>query len=134
VARGAYVLAGGETAPEVILIASGSEVAICVEAYERLAGEGVRARVVSMPSWNLFEAQDAVYRETVLPSATLARVAVEAASPIGWDRYAGASGEVIAMRSFGASAPIKDLLPHFGFTAEHVYHAARNQLERAAAI
>jgi transketolase len=128
--RGAYVLAdapGG--APEVILIATGSEVSLCVAAYEKLSAEGIAARVVSMPSWELFEAQDDSYRASVLPPEVTARVAVEAAAPLGWDRYAGAAGEIIAMRGFGASAPIKDLLPHFGFTAEHVLEAARAQID-----
>jgi transketolase len=134
VARGAYTLAGGEHAPQVILLSSGAEVGLCVDAYERLTRDGVRARVVSMPCWSLFEAQNPIYRETVIPSAVTARVTIEAASPLGWDRYAGASGEIIAMRSFGASAPIKDVMSHFGFTADHVYRAARTQLDRAAAI
>jgi transketolase len=127
-ARGAYVLVDVAD-PEVILIASGSEVSLCVEAQARLAQEGVRARVVSMPSWELFEAQTPDYREQVLPSAVTARVAVEAGSPQGWDRYVGPAGEVIAMHSFGASAPMKDLMPRFGFTADHVCDAARAQLE-----
>jgi len=130
-ARGAYVLgdsSGGE--PQVILMGTGSEVHLCVEAQEVLAKEGVRSRVVSMPSWELFEQQDAAYRESVLPEACRARVAVEAGSPLGWDRYAGSGGAVIAMRSFGASAPLKALLPHFGFTTEAVVAAARAQLAR----
>lgn len=132
VARGAYVLAdAGGGHPEVILMATGGELHLCVEAYERLAAEGVRARLVSMPSWDLFEAQDGAYREQVLPRVVVARVAVEAASPMGWDRYAGPTGEIIAMRSFGASAPIADLMPRFGLTAEHVYQAAMAQLAGA---
>ncbi|MDR3511793.1 MAG: transketolase [Caulobacteraceae bacterium] len=134
VARGAYVLAdapGG--APEVILMASGAEVSLCVAAQQALAAEGVRARVVSMPSFELFEAQDAAYRETVLPSAVIARVAVEAAAPLGWDRYAGPEGEVIAMHGFGASAPIGPLMQRFGFTAGHVCEAARARLAAARA-
>jgi transketolase len=128
-ARGAYVLAdGGAGAPEVILMATGSEVSLCVEAYERLIAEGVRARVVSMPSWELFEAQDEAYRRAVLPPAVAARVAVEEAAALGWDRYAGPSGEVLAMRCFGASAPIKAVQARFGFTAHHVLDAARRQL------
>jgi transketolase len=134
-ARGAYVLADpeGGGAPEVILLATGSEVSLCVDAYERLSQEGVRARVVSMPSWELFEAQGPAYREQVLPSAVGARVAVEAASPLGWDRYAGPAGEIIAMRSFGASAPAEALMPRFGFTAEHVYQAAKAQIRASPA-
>lgn len=130
-ARGAYVLgdsSGG--APQVILMGTGSEVHLCVEAQEVLAKEGVRSRVVSMPSWELFEQQDAAYRESVLPESCRARVAVEAGSPLGWDRYAGSGGAIIAMRSFGASAPLKALLPHFGFTTEAVVAAARAQLAR----
>jgi len=131
-ARGAYVLgdaAGGE--PQVILIASGSEVSLCIAAQAQLAEEGVRARVVSMPSFELFEAQAVEYRQAVLPSAITARVAVEAASPLGWDRYAGPDGAIIAMRGFGASAPIADVMPHFGFTADHVRQAALAQLNKA---
>jgi transketolase len=133
VARGAYVLADSRKAgaPEVILMATGSEVPLCVEAYEELAAEGVGARVVSMPSWDLFEAQDEDYRRSVLPPEVTARVAVEAAAGLGWDRYAGAGGEVIAMRGFGASAPIQALQRRFGFTAEHVLAAARRQLAGA---
>jgi transketolase len=128
-ARGGYVLAdaeGGE--PQVILMASGSEVGLCVAAQDQLREAGVRARVVSMASFELFEAQDADYRMSVLPPKIAARVAVEAGSPLGWDRYAGPTGEIIAMRSFGSSAPGKDVMAHFGFTAEHVVKAARAQL------
>jgi transketolase len=131
-ARGAYVLADCEGTPDVVLIGTGSEVSLCVEAHERLKREGVKARIVSMPSWDLFEAQPQAYRETVLPPEVTARVAVEAGSPLGWDRYVGATGEIIAMRSFGASAPIEELMPKFGFTAEHVYRAAKRQLEPTA--
>jgi len=132
VARGAYVLAGDpDGVPEVILMATGSEVSLCVEAYEKLAAEGVAARVVSMPSWDLFERQDEAYLRSVLPPGVAARVAVEEAAPLGWDRYAGSMGEIIAMRRFGASAPIKDLSVKFGFTADHVYQAARRQLANA---
>jgi transketolase len=131
-ARGAYVLAGDpQPRPQVILIATGSEVALCVEAYERLTADGVNARVVSMPCWELFEAQERDYRESVLPPDVAARVAVEEASPLGWDRYAGPSGEIIAMRSFGASAPIGPVQKHFGFTTQHVVEAARRQLDAA---
>jgi transketolase len=129
VAKGGYVLAGDPDAtPEVILIATGSEVHLCVEAHEKLLAEGVASRVVSLPCWELFEAQDEAWRHSVLPPAVTARVTVEAASPLGWDRYAGAAGEIIAMRGFGASAPIKDLMKKFGFTADAVYAAARRQL------
>ncbi|MBV8684104.1 MAG: transketolase [Caulobacteraceae bacterium] len=130
VARGAYVLAGdpGET-PQVILMATGSEVTLAVEAFERLTKEGVKARVVSMPSWDLFEEQDKGYRDAVLPPSVTARVAVEAAASLGWDRYTGHVGEIIAMHSFGASAPIGPVMKRFGFTADHVYEAARRQIE-----
>lgn len=131
VARGAYVLAdaeGGE--PEVILMATGSEVQLCVGAYEALKAEGVRSRVVSMPSWELFEKQDAAYRNEVLPPHITARVSVEQASTIGWDRYVGLSGAKIGMHTFGASAPLKALLTQFGFTPERVLAAARAQAGR----
>jgi transketolase len=129
VARGAYVLAGAEDGrPEVLLMASGSEVSICLQAYEQLKTEGIRARVVSMPSWELFELQDRSYRDGVLPPDVRARVAVEQACGLGWERYAGYDGAIIAMRSFGASAPIKDLLLKFGFTSDRIVAAAREQL------
>jgi transketolase len=130
-ARGAYVLADAVAGrPAVILIGSGSEVALCVAAYERLAGEGIAARVVSMPSWELFEQQDDAYRHAVLPPGVTRRVAVEQASTLGWERYVGLSGRIIGMKTFGASAPLKDLLVKFGFTGEHVYTAAKEQLAR----
>ena len=111
VARGAYILAdapGGN--PEVILIGTGSEVALCLEAFEQLKKEGVRARVVSMPSWELFDDQDRGYRETVLPPHVKARVSVEEASDFGWSKYTGSDGHNICIESFGASAPLKQLL------------------------
>ncbi|GAA0267764.1 Transketolase [Methylorubrum aminovorans] len=129
-AKGAYVLADCDGAPDVILIGTGSEVQLCVGAYETLKGEGVKARVVSMPSWDLFERQDEAYRNSVLPPDVLARVAVEQGSVIGWDRYAGSSGAIVGMHTFGASAPIKDLLGKFGFTAEKVIEAARAQVAK----
>jgi transketolase len=125
-ARGAYVMAdadGGK--PQVILIASGSEVSLCIDAYEKLKQEGIRARVVSMPSWGIFEHQDQSYREQVLPPDVTARVAVEQASTFGWAQYVGTKGRVIGMRTFGVSAPLKDLLRRFGFTADAVAQAAR---------
>jgi len=131
VARGAYVLCdapGG--APEVLLIATGSEVSLCVAAFERLAVEGVRARVISMPSWELFEQQDDEYRAGVLPPDVLARVAVEQASTFGWERYVGTGGAIIGMRTFGASAPLKELQKKFGFTPDHLVATARQQVER----
>ena len=130
VAKGGYVLAGGDATPEVILIGSGSEVQLCIQAYESLKAEGVAARVVSMPSWDLFERQDEAYRESVLPPAVLARVAVEQGSVIGWDRYAGSAGTIIGMHTFGSSAPIKDLQAKFGFTPEKVLLAARDQIAK----
>jgi transketolase len=131
VARGAYVLAdAGKGKPAVILIGTGSEVALCLDAYEVLERDGIASRVVSMPSWELFEKQDRAYRESVLPSKVTARVTVEAGSVIGWDRYAGVSGAMIGMHGFGASAPIKDLLQKFGFTREAVLAAARDQIAK----
>jgi transketolase len=129
VAKGAYVLAdsdGGE--PQVILMASGAEVGLCVAAAKTLEADGVRVRLVSMPSWDLFEAQPPAYRREILPPAITARVAVEAASPLGWDRYVGATGEVLAMHGFGASGSGGDVMTHFGFTAERIVAAARRQL------
>ncbi len=129
-AKGAYVLADTEGgAPQAILMASGSEVGLIVAAATILDAEGVRVRLVSMPSWDLFEAQSAAYRRQVLPPEITARVAVEAASPLGWDRYVGPSGEIVAMHGFGASAPGGDLMKHFGFTPERVAAAARRQLK-----
>jgi len=129
--RGAYVLAdAGNGQPDVILIGTGSEVALCVDVYEKLRGEGVAARVVSMPSWELFEQQDDAYRAAVLPPDVTRRVAVEQASTLGWERYTGLRGAVIGMRTFGASAPLKQLLVKFGFTGDNVYAAAKQQLAR----
>jgi transketolase len=130
-ARGAYIMADAANgAPQVILIASGSEVQLCIEARERLAQKGIAARVVSMPSWELFERQDEQYRNAVLPPHIEARVAVEMGSVIGWDRYAGCRGAIIGMHSFGASAPIKDLLQKFGFVADKVVAAAESQIAK----
>ncbi len=134
VARGAYVLADAvDGLPDVLLLASGSEVALCIAAFEQLKREGVKARVVSMPSWDLFERQDEGYREQVMPESVQARVSVEAASALGWDRYTGRHGEIIAMRSFGLSAPGKVVEAHFGFDVAHVLAAARRQLVRHGA-
>ncbi|WP_311275479.1 transketolase [Methylobacterium sp. WCS2018Hpa-22] len=130
VAKGGYVLADCDGTPEVILIGTGSEVQLCVSAYEALTAEGIKARVVSMPSWDLFERQDEAYRNTVLTPEVLARVAVEQGSVIGWDRYAGSAGAIIGMHTFGSSAPIKDLQTKFGFTPEKVLQAARDQIAR----
>ncbi|GBQ15501.1 transketolase [Swaminathania salitolerans] len=130
VAKGAYVLASCEGKPDVILMASGSEVSLVVDAYEKLTAEGIKARVVSFPSFDLFEEQDQAYRDSVLPPDVKGRVAVEQAAAFGWDRYTGIGGAIIAMNSFGASAPLKGLLTKFGFTPEKVYEAARKQAER----
>ncbi|KMO10366.1 transketolase [Methylobacterium indicum] len=130
-AKGAYVLAGADEAkPDVILIGTGSEVQLCLGAYETLKAEGVKARVVSMPSWDLFEQQDEAYRNSVLPPEVTARVAVEQGSVIGWDRYTGSTGTILGMHTFGSSAPIKDLQTKFGFTPEKVLEAARAQLAK----
>jgi transketolase len=129
VARGAYILADApDQRPSVILIGTGSEVSLCVGAYEALKAEGIGARVVSMPSWELFEQQAEAYRRAVLPPEITARVTVEQAVTLGWDRYAGPSGTMIGMHGFGASAPLKDLLSKFGFTPEKVLDAARRQI------
>lgn len=128
--RGAYIMAdapGGN--PQVILMASGSEVQLCIEAYERLTTEGIPARVVSMPSWEIFEHQDSDYKESVLPANVSARVSVEQASTFGWERYTGLKGKKIGMKTFGASAPLKELQKKFGFTADHVVAAAKEALK-----
>jgi transketolase len=129
VAHGAYVLADapGEN-PELILIASGSEVSLAVEAYERLLKDGIRARVVSMPSWDIFEHQTREYRDSVLPPNVKARIAVEQASTFGWERYVGERGRVIGMHTFGASAPLKELQKKFGFEPDQVVAAANEVL------
>jgi transketolase len=130
-ARGAYILADTPGAdPAVILIGTGSEVALCLQAYEQLAKEGVRARVVSMPSWELFDDQDENYRESVLPSEVKARVSVEQASDFGWSKYTGRRGHNIGIETFGASAPLKQLLKKFGFNVETVVAAAKSQVAR----
>jgi len=131
VARGAYVLADAPHGkPKILLIGTGSEVSLCVKVYEELNGEGVAARVVSMPSWELFEQQDQGYRDAVLPPDVTARVAVEQGSVLGWDHYVGMSGAKIGMHTFGSSAPLKDLQTKFGFTPEKVMEAAKAQLAR----
>ncbi len=130
VANGAYVLADADDRkPEVVLMASGSEVSLCVDAYERLKTEGIKARVVSMPSWELFERQSQEYRDSVVPPDVRARVSVEQASTLGWERYVGLTGQSIGMRTFGASAPLKELQKKFGFTPENVVAAAKAQLK-----
>jgi transketolase len=130
-AKGAYVLAdapGGT--PEVVLLATGSEVSLCTAAHEQLAGEGIKSRVVSMPSWELFDRQDKAYKDSVLPPSVTARVSVEQGSTLGWERYVGSAGRAIGMRTFGASAPLKDLQKKFGFAPESVVAAAKEQLSR----
>lgn len=130
-AKGAYVLAdapGGK--PDVLLLATGSEVSLCVEAYEKLKGEGINARVVSMPSWELFEHQTQAYKDSVLPPQVTARVSVEQASTFGWARYVGLTGHTIGMKSFGASAPLKELVKKFGFTLDNVVAAAKEQARK----
>ena len=132
-AKGAYVLAdapGGK--PDVLLLATGSEVSLCVEAYEKLKGEGINARVVSLPSWELFEHQTQDYKDSVLPPSVTARVSVEQASTFGWARYVGLTGQSIGMQTFGASAPLKELQKKFGFTLDRVVAAAKDQLRRRA--
>jgi len=132
-AKGAYVLADPkDAAPEVLLLATGSEVYLCAAAHEQLAQEGIRSRVVSMPSWEIFESQPKEYRDAVLPPAITARVSVEQASTFGWERYVGTTGRMIGMKTFGASAPIKDLQKKFGFDPGNVVAAAKEQLARKA--
>jgi len=131
VAKGGYVLAdadGGK--PEVILLGTGTELQHCVAAYEKLKAEGIKARVVSMPCWEIFDQQDAAYKESVLPAAVTARVSIEMGATLGWDRYVGPKGKMIGMHSFGASAPLKDLLPKFGFIPDNVVAAAKQLLGR----
>ena len=132
VAKGAYVLAdarGGK--PEVILIASGSEVSLAVQAHEALVTDGIRSRVVSMPSWDIFDLQPREYRHTVLPPEVKARVAIEQGSTLGWERYVGDAGQIIGMKTFGASAPLKELQRHFGFEPERVVLTAKELLGRS---
>ncbi|HLX72816.1 MAG TPA: transketolase C-terminal domain-containing protein, partial [Verrucomicrobiae bacterium] len=129
VSRGAYVLAdaaGGN--PEIILIATGSELSLAVESHEQLSREGIRSRVVSMPSWDIFEHQTAEYRASVLPPQVKARLAIEQGSTLGWDRYVGDQGDVIGMKTFGASAPLKELQKKFGFDPENVVKCAKKLL------
>ena len=132
VRKGAYVLADAKDgSPDVLLLASGSEVALCMDAYDQLSSEGVRARVISMASWELFERQDQGYRDSVIPPDVSARVAVEQASTMGWDRYVGTAGSIIGMETFGTSAPLKDVQRKYGFTPDRVIAVAREQLEAA---
>ncbi|WP_428313280.1 transketolase [Hydrocarboniphaga sp.] len=129
--RGGYVLADAEDGkPDVILIGTGSEVSLCIEAHEKLKASGIKSRVVSLPSWEIYEQQDAAYRESVLPAAVTGRVAVEQAGPLGWDRYVGNSGAKLVMNSFGASAPIGKLQAKFGFTVDNLVKLATEQASR----
>jgi transketolase len=131
-AKGAYILADAPNGkPDILLLATGSEVALCVQAYEQLGREGIKARVVSMPCWRLFEDQDRTYRDSVLPPTVKARLSVEEASTFGWERYVGEQGQSLGMHFFGASAPLKSLQKKFGFTPEHIVEAAKDQLRQA---
>lgn len=128
-AKGAYVLADAEDGqPEVLLLATGSEVSLCIAAYEQLKKEGIKARVVSLPSWELFDRQDQAYKDSILPPRVIARVAVEQASTMGWRRYTGLRGHIIGMRTFGASAPLKELQHKYGFMSERIVDAAKEQI------
>jgi transketolase len=130
VARGAYIMADvSDAAPEIILIASGSEVTLAIDAHETLSAEGVRSRVVSMPSWDIFEDQPQSYRDAVLPPTVTARIAIEQGSVLGWDRYVGPAGKVVGMKTFGASAPLKELQRKFGFEPERIIGLAREMLQ-----
>jgi transketolase len=131
VARGGYVLAAAPgPKPDVILMATGSEVSPCLDAQVLLQAAGIAARVVSLPSWELFDEQDESYRDEVLPATVPARVSVEAGSTRGWERYVGSQGAMIGMREFGASAPAKDLMKTFGFTPDHIASVARAQVAK----
>jgi len=127
-AQGGYVLADGNGKPEVILIATGSEVHLAIEAHEMLLVEGINSRVVSLPSWYLFDRQDKEYRDSVLPPDITNRVAIEQASTMGWERYIGETGTMIGMTTFGASGPFKDLAKYFGFTPDDIVDAAKAQI------
>ncbi len=132
VAKGAYILADAEDGkPQVILIGTGSEVSLCVSAYEQLKTEGIKARVVSMPSWEIFEHQSKEYRKQVLPPEVKARVSVEQASTFGWSQYVGPTGKMIGMHTFGASAPLKELQKKFGFNPDKVVEAAREAIKNS---
>jgi transketolase len=134
VAKGAYILLDAPNGrPDVILMGSGSEVALCLQAEQMLGAERIRARVVSMPSWDLFEKQDQAYKDTVMPPDVQARVAVEMAVPLGWERYTGPAGRILGMHTFGMSAPLKDLLKKFGFTPDAVVAAAKESIRAARA-
>ena len=129
-AQGAYILGDSGGTPDIILIGTGSEVQLCVGAYEQLTGEGIKARVVSMPSWELFERQPAEYKAKVFPPQVRARLAVEAAASFGWSKYVGPDGDTVTHDDYGASAPYKDILKHFGFTVENVVAKARDVIKK----
>ena len=132
---GGYILGdspGPDGELDVILIGTGSELSLCVAAYEKLVAEGVKARVVSLPSWELFEHQPQEYKDKVIPPAVKARVAVEQAAKFGWQRYASSTGAIIGMRTFGASAPLKELTKKFGFTVDVVVETAKKEIARVS--
>jgi transketolase len=126
------VLADCEGEPELILIATGSEVQLALGAHETLSGEGIRSRVVSLPCWEIFEREDAEYRDSVLPPAVTARVAIEEASTLGWERYVGTAGAIMGMTTFGQSGKFADVEAEFGFTPDHVAAVAREVAQAAA--
>ncbi len=129
--KGGYVLADADDGkPQVLLLATGSEVSMCLEAYEQLNTEGIRARVVSIPSWELFDHQDQAYKDNVLPPEVVARVGVEKASTMGWRRYVGLRGHIIGMCTFGASVPLKELQRKYGFLPEQIVAAAKDQVAK----
>ena len=129
VRRGGYVLADSDGGPDVILIATGSEVSLALEAHEALVADGVASRVVSLPCWELFDRQDDAYKDEVLPPAVTARVSIEEASTLGWDRWVGPEGTIIGMNTFGSSAPLKDLQTKFGFTPDRIAEAAKEAMK-----
>jgi transketolase len=129
--KGAYIVADApDGKPQVLLMGSGSEVSLCISAHDELAKQGIKSRVISMPSWELFEHQSQEYRDSVMPPSITARVAVEQASTFGWAHYTGLTGAIQAMRTFGASAPLKVLQKEFGFTTESVVAAAKSQVAK----
>lgn len=127
--RGAYIIADSEEKPDLLLLATGSEVSLCIQAYKQLSGEGIKCRVISMPSWEIFEQQDEEYRNKVIPPEVTARLSVEQAATFGWERYVGLQGRSIGMKTFGASAPLKELLKKFGFTVENIVRQAKELLQ-----
>ncbi len=130
-AKGAYVLLDSKETPRLILLADGAELPLAVDAAQKLHQEGIAVRVVSIPSWELFEEQSAAYKEAVLPKQVSARIAIEAASPMGWERYIGTQGDTVTLNHFGASAPAKILFQKFGFTIDNIVEKAKRLLEMA---